>query len=597
MIFKETNLTCNMFEEFSLTHLTGQKEELPSMIRIGSFNRSMAVPAFLPFDVLNGLCFETNPQTQNAVLKQMQYIALSIIKQVTPNLLRISFVDIGLNTNFPLIHSLKAPNINFITNRKALKEEIDNLFETARYISSQCLGFDYMNLNEYNNVCEHKEPYNILFISNFPKEFREEDINTVSMLINEGMKCGIYVIMNIDKTYFPEINNYNQEHFSNLLAITKQMIHIDCTKEKIELNNFNVAAIQAQFSKFPFVFESYSQNELADLMSNLNQSLTKTMFQSDNFLSIPIGRSGRQEVFFEMGEKADVYHGLIAGRTRTGKSTLLNNIITSIANIYSPNEMRLYLLDYKQGVEFQMFENHPNVELLLLDNSNFMIGVEALQQLQKEIIQRAKLFRELGPEINNIEEYNKKSAQKLPRILLIIDEVQQLFIAFESRKFVNPLVKEIAKQGAGFGIHMLFSSQSYMDCKIDDDTLSQMSLRISYNLANGRECRAILGGDNDIPTKLDRFHAVYNSKNGDKDANLIVKMSNFEKDKIISFLAEATIKHKDCNLFKKKIIVRDEENEDGTKTFSSDSSIVVKTVKRDIKVNNEDWSSWDNFNK
>jgi hypothetical protein len=409
------------------------------------------------------------------------------------------------------------------------------------------------------------------------------------MLVNEGLKCGIYVIMNLDKTYYPEINNYNREHFSNLIAISNRMVHIDCTKEKVELNNFNIPAIQNQFSRHSLNFESYSQDELSELINTLNRSFTKTGFQSTNFLSIPIGRSGRQEVFFEMGEKADVYHGLIAGRTRTGKSTLLNNIITSIADVYSPDEMRLYLLDYKQGVEFQMFENHPNVELLLLDNSNFMIGVEALQPLQNEITKRAKLFRELGSEINNIEEYNKKSIQKLPRTLLIIDEVQQLFVAFESRKFVNPLVKEIAKQGAGFGIHMLFSSQSYMDCKIDDDTLSQMSLRISYNLANGRECRAILGADNDIPTKLERFHAVYNSKNGDRDANLIVKMDNFEKDKIISFLTEATVKYKNCKPFEKRIIVRKEDDEDIDKPSLSDKTIKIKTVKRDIKVNEEDF--------
>jgi len=207
-----------------------------------------------------------------------------------------------------------------------------------------------------------------------------------------------------------------------------------------------------------------------------------------------------------------------------------------------------------------------------------------LQKLQNEIVVRAKMFRQLGTEVNNINEYNKKSENKMPRILLIIDEVQQLFVAFESRKFVNPLVKEIAKQGAGFGIHMLFSSQSYVDCRIDDDTLSQMNLRIAFNLANGRECRAILGGDNDVPTKLEKFHAVYNSKNGDKEANLIVKLNNFEKDNIQKILMETSLKYKDCKQFKKSIIYPLTNDNKEVSIEKTRNITEVIAVKRDCKI-------------
>jgi len=73
---------------------------------------------------------------------------------------------------------------------------------------------------------------------------------------------------------------------------------------------------------------------------------------------------------------------------------------------YLPDEMRIYLLDYKEGVEFQMDETHPNVELLLLDNSNFSIGVNALKQFRNEINKRSKLFKELSPTIASINKYN-----------------------------------------------------------------------------------------------------------------------------------------------------------------------------------------------
>jgi len=549
-----------MFEEFSLTYPTERKPELPTMIRIGDFQRKTAkVPVVLPIDILNGLCFETNPKTQDGALRQMQYMTLSLIKQVSPDVLNIAFVDIGLNTNFPILHSLNVPNIKFITNRDNLKIEIDALFETARFISTKCLGGEFANLREYNKQATYKEPYNFLFVSNFPNEFREEDINAISMLINEGAKCGIQVIMNLDKTYFPDENSYNQSRFAKLYALSKQMTYIDCSKPMTELNNFNIKVIRDWFVKYPFSFEIYSQKELSEVIDEINNVSDEQDSQFANFISIPIGRSGREEVNFEMGEKVDVYHGLIAGASRSGKSTLLNNIITTIAEKYSPDELRLYLLDYKEGVEFQIYENHPNVELLLLDNSNFSVGVDALKQFRDEINKRSKLFKELSPAISNINEYNKKATEKIPRMLLIIDEVQRLFLNYQSNREVNPLVKDIARLGGAFGIHLLFCSQSYLNTQIAEDALSQMGLRISYRLANGQECRAILGRDNETPIKLERFQMVYNNRFGDKDYNCIVKADNFDKEKIIPTLQAATKKHKGQKPFKKRIITEETE--------------------------------------
>jgi hypothetical protein len=395
------------FEKYALTYSTESKDELPDMVRIGSFERKTAsVPVFLPLDFdelhglhgLHGLCFETNSQTQGDVLRQMQYIALSLIKQVSQGLLRLSFVDIGLTTNFPLIHSLNLSNIHFIRDSEKLEQKMEGLFKTSQYISSECLRFDYPNLKEYNKANEYKEPYNILFISNFPKGFREEDINKVNMLVKEGMKCGIYVVMNLDKDYFPKINSYNPDHFVNLFSITKQMLHIDCTKPEIELTNLNVKVIRDQLVKNLFVFESYSQEELSRLIDAINQSFATQDNQYENFISIPIGRSGRQEICFEMGQKAQVNHGFIAGGNGTGKTTFLHNIITSIADRYSSDELRLFLMDFK-GIDFNIYKDHPNVEFLLADRKGFKLGLAALSYLQEEMDKRQALFNEAGDNI------------------------------------------------------------------------------------------------------------------------------------------------------------------------------------------------------
>lgn len=546
-----------MFEEYTLTNTVVQKDELPLMIRIGGFQRQATkVPVLMPIDIMNGLCFETNSDMQVDALRQMQYIAIDLIKQVNPEVLKLSFVDFGLTTNFPLLHSIKMPNVKFITNIDELKKELNFLFEKSRFISTQCLKADFANLREYNAKSAYKESYNFLFIANFPKDCRAEEIDAICELINGGAKCGIQVIMSLDKSQLFDMNSYNRVCFNKIIKLVNGITCIDCLKAKAELKNFNVKVIQKWFDKYPFQFDNYPVSEINDLVDTLYKIQDKTNTQVDNFLSIPIGQCGRERICLEMGQKAGVYHGLIAGQSGTGKSTLLNNIITSIAEKYSPDEMRLYLLDYKLGVEFKIYKDHPNVELLLLDNNRLSAAVEALKRLENEMTRREKLF-EAYLTIQDIDAYNKKSKEKLPRILIIIDEVQQLFKDYETQRKINPLIKSIAKQGRSFGIHMLFSSQSYDGCNISSDILAQMSLRIAFTLASGQECRAIFGGDNEAAKTIPHYSAVYNTRNGNKDGNIIVKMDNFDRNIILPTLKAATEHFKGYKSFEKVIITRD----------------------------------------
>lgn len=553
-----------MFNEFILTNPSEQKEVLPSVIRIGTFLRGKAlVPVLMPIEILNGLCFETNSMTQDGVFKQMQYIAIDLIKQVLPECIQLSFVDMGLNTYFPLLHSLKLPNIKFITNRETLRTELSFLFEKARYISTQCLNAEFANLKEYNKKASYKEAYNFLFIANFPKDCQVEEINAIRELINEGSKCGIQVIMNLDKSHFPNASLYNKSHLDGLYKLLNEITYIDCTKQFAELKNFNVQVIKNWFTKYPFNFDTYTTQEVKDFVNTLHKTHYNQDKQVDNFLSIPIGQCGRDRIYFEMGQKAGVYHGLIAGQSGTGKSTLLNNIITTIAEKYSPDEFRLYLLDYKLGVEFKIYKDHPNVEFLLLDNSRLLVAVDALKRLEEEMQKREILFEE-DLTIQDIDSYNKKAKQKLPRILIIIDEVQQLFKDYTTQRQINPLIKSIAKQGRAFGIHMLFSSQSYDGCNISPDILAQMSLRIAFTLSSGQECRAILGGDNDAPKTIPHYTAIYNKNNGNRNDNVLVKMDYFDRNRILPILRTANKQYYLYKPFEKMIITRNSALNDET---------------------------------
>lgn len=569
-----------MFEEFTLTHPGEQTGELPEILRVGHFRRgSVEIPILLPIGRLNGICFEIDSKTSNQAVWQMQYIALDLLKQVTPDLLRLTFVDMGLNTKFPLLHSFHSPSVHFANTKDELQNEIKRLFETAKYISTKCLNTEFPDLEAYNSVATYKEPYNFLFLTNFPKDCSEQDIVAINKLISEGAMCGIRVIMTIDRSFFPNTRFYNQSYIDVLNEMLREIICLDCTRQYCKMVNMEIPILQRWFSRYTFKFDSYAQSDIKTLTKHLGQTVETEKNDFSNFLSFPIGQYGRDRINFEMGQKSGVYHGLVAGQSGSGKSTLLNNIITNIAQYYSPDDMRLYLLDYKLGVEFKIYKDHPNVEFLMLDNERLSSAIEALTRLQKEMKKREALF-DVDLTIQDIDAYNKKAKEKLPRILIIIDEVQQLFKDYETQRQITPLIKYIAKQGRSFGIHMLFSSQSYDGCNISSDILAQMPLRIAFTLASGQECRAILSGDNDVPKTLPHYSAVYNTKNGVKEANVIVKMDNFGRDQILPILQKAAERYPNARPFERTIITRNTELEsavgDGADNTSAKKNINSK---------------------
>lgn len=528
-----------MFKNFSLTNLTiTPKSTLPEYIRIGRLNvlSDVTIPVLFPINSKNfsGITLlYSNNENKREVLNQMQYIAIDLLKQLNPDMLRLSFVDIGFDTSFPYLCALEIPQVKFIDKREDLYLEIEDLYAHARYISTKCLQFTYPDLATYNQEAQYKEAYRFLFIpEKLSGLFKESYLEKVTMLIRDGWKYGIYVFT-VEKT------TEKQEETNNLIKVNYPSNCIDYTPEQVVDFKQDIERLSRLFQHMSLTPENYNTLEIESLVNHLKNIGTKEVLDT-NFLEIPIGLSGREEASLTMGKRSGIYHGFIAGQSGTGKSNLLNNIITSIASRYSPDELRLYLLDYKQGVEFKIFENHPNVEMLMLDNTNLQAGIDALKHLVDEIQIRAQQFSKVGISINNIDEYNRQSAEKMPHILMIVDEVQQLFKSYDIRRQVNPLVQDIAKQGRAFGIHMLFSSQSYTDCHIEADILSQMPLRIAFRLASSAECRAIMGPDNTAPMQLPNYTAIYNEKNGNKEANMQVRMNELKIESIPQILQEAS---------------------------------------------------------
>src|SRR5947209_17738823 len=120
-------------------------------------------------------------------------------------------------------------------------------------------------------------------------------------------------------------------------------------------------------------------------------------------------------------------HALVAGKTGSGKSTLLHALITNLAMHYGPDEVELYLIDFKKGVEFKTYATHelPHARVIAVESER-EFGLSVLQRLDAELKRRGDLFRAHGAQ--DLRAYRQASGKPLPRILLIVDEFQEFFV-------------------------------------------------------------------------------------------------------------------------------------------------------------------------
>lgn len=231
--------------------------------------------------------------------------------------------------------------------------------------------------------------------------------------------------------------------------------------------------------------------------------ISKDLFSLDSSksLKIPVGvGDGDSIINITIGEGSS-HHGLIAGATGSGKSTLLHTLIMSSMLHYSPDQLHLYLMDFKSGTEFKIYESVklPHIQLLALDAMQ-EFGESILENLVTEMERRGSLFKEAGQ--TSLKGYVQATGQPLPRILVIMDEFQILFNDSTNRKVAMncaELTKRIVTEGRAFGIHLLMATQStkvISDLTLSRGTIEQMRIRIGLKCGED-DARYLFSDQND----------------------------------------------------------------------------------------------------
>ncbi len=205
-------------------------------------------------------------------------------------------------------------------------------------------------------------------------------------------------------------------------------------------------------------------------------------FQKSGDLAFVLGRNVSGEPIFTNIEKMP--HLLVAGATGSGKSIMIHSILISLLYKNSPDMLRLILIDPKR-VELSIYKDIPHLMTPVITDNKKSIG--ALRWAIQEMERRYELL--LGAGVRDIKSYNKGS-EKLPYLLIVIDELADLMASF-GREVEGSIIR-LAQMARATGIHLIVSTQRPSVEVITGLIKANITSRIALQVASQVDSRTIL---------------------------------------------------------------------------------------------------------
>ena len=385
-------------------------------------------------------------------------------------------------------------NDQWDTHIKIIHRELDKEVSDLQNYAADVLRITKgQNLSEYNKESEELGRkclgYKILVILSQPKSVEENE--ALNSFMSYSAQQGVFVWMVSDS------------------AIPNTFVFkypFEGIKQPYEFNSFDLP-IQTTEN----IIQAFEKIKTKGLMWKefINRALPEDELWkgcADEFIELDVGFEGGDPSKFKpytVGNTGDI-HAVCVGGTGAGKSVFLNNLIANVCRKYPPNEVNLWLVDFK-GVEFSKYlkneaigQNYilPHIQACLC-TSDPDYSVSLFHALREFADARYKYLQKLG--FVNMYKHNQAMRKEgtpekcLPRTLCIVDEFNIIFEKTDAkaRESLEKDITQIAKVARACGVHILFASQS-MNNTIKDDILDQFTLRFGLRCSMSTS-QAIMG--------------------------------------------------------------------------------------------------------
>lgn len=203
-----------------------------------------------------------------------------------------------------------------------------------------------------------------------------------------------------------------------------------------------------------------------------------------------LGKSRKGDMIMDFTNNATP-HLLFGGPTGGGKSNLINQGLCGMLERYTAEELNLYLIDLKDGVELSPYQNVKHVKGFYETTEEVEGG---LQLILLELRRRNILFKKLG--VKKLSEYNKESKLKLPRILIVADEFAQFNNVGDKdlKKSLFTKWEELLQKGRSAGIHVMIGTQVADADVFPKQIKGNIDARFGFKFTDVQHSKMISGG-------------------------------------------------------------------------------------------------------
>ncbi|MUU81017.1 DNA translocase FtsK [Helicobacter pylori] len=429
--------------------------------------------------------------------------------------LEIVLIDaLSLGGIFNLARRLLDKNNDFIyqqrilTESKEIEEALKHLYEYLKVnLQEKLAGF--RDFAHYNENAKDRLPLKALFLSGVDA-LSKDALYYLEKIMRFGSKNGVLSFVNLES----EKNNKSAEDLKNDAEFFKDRTSFERLKY-LNVEIVNDHGIQSQHMQdFADKIKAYyeQKKEVKRELKDLQRDKEFWAKSSQHEVVVPVGWDiNHKEVCFEIGNEQN--HTLICDHSGSGKSNFLHVLIQNLAFYYAPNEIQLFLLDYKEGVEFNAYVADTPLEHARLVSvaSSVGFGVSFLSWLCDEIKKRAELFKQFN--VKDLSDYRKHD--EMPRLIVVIDEFQVLFSdnSTKGKESVERSLNTLLKKGRSYGVHLILATQTMRGTEIDSSFKAQIANRIALPM-DAEDSTKIL--DDDAACEIQKPEGIFNNNGGNR---------------------------------------------------------------------------------
>lgn len=428
---------------------------------IGIQNVALCIPKYVNFSETPGVTIPCPDGWEKFAQQKMTHLLMCVLLAMPIGKVRLHFIDLNFSgkaqffiDNFD--HSLCEVCLDV--------KSAESLAESMKEKMAQRLRGE-----------QSDGSYDIVVFLDFLNDYNKIG-NAYSQIIEKGALANIHTI------FINNGQNLEENVYNPLLDNTDRFCQID---GYTNLPKDYKCDRSLTFATLSFTQDSDFRRKCIDYLNGGVQQedealkIDETEYAvTTSAIEAPIGKSANGDtVNFKMDVNRGHYHAFVIGETGSGKSRFLHDIIINMIAKYSPEDVELYLMDFK-GVEFNPYRDIKHSRVILVDRADERITYEVIHELKQKMEERQKILAAAGA--SDVDEYNKMSADShISQIILVADECQTLFTDnAKNTKLQTEMIATIAliaQQGRAYGVHLLLATQSLTNApKLRSDILNQI---------------------------------------------------------------------------------------------------------------------------